>query len=291
MAMEEHPQAPSSQADIDDNRANWDDRAQVHAQGGYGDVQALARNHSYVSGVVRRDFEVLKPHLDEHGVEGKSLLHLQCHIGLDTLSWYHLGARNVCGLDFSPKSLEYARALAQEAQAPIKFVEADARFADQALPGEHFDLVVTSVGTITWLPSLDEWAHSIAHLLEPGGLFMIRDSHPLLFAVDPDSFALTGDYFSGAEDTYESDQSYTPGSAGKVKHTTNHNWSHDFAEITRVLIGAGLTLEALGEYEVNDWQPFPQMVYDTKDEGWRMPAGAPQIPQTFSIVARKPVQA
>ncbi|RBP99334.1 SAM-dependent methyltransferase [Bifidobacterium xylocopae] len=283
-----HDHAANLNHDLAENRANWDDRAEVHAQGGYGDLAVFAADPTAITPVVQRDLAVLRPHLPASGVAGLSLLHMQCHIGTDTLSWQRLGALDVHGLDFSPRSLDHARALAAQADAPITYVEADARAADQALPGKSFDLIVTSVGTITWLPDLDGWGRSIAHLLNPGGVFMIRDNHPLLFALDEQSLAISGDYLSGGEDSYESDGSYTPGSAGKVHHTSNHNWSHDFQEMTSVLLAAGLSIEALGEHPEVDWPALPELVHDEKEDVWRLPQGRPRIPLTFSIVARKP---
>ncbi|AKV55257.1 SAM dependent methyltransferase [Bifidobacterium actinocoloniiforme DSM 22766] len=281
-------QARHQQQAVAENRANWDDRAIVHAGGGYGDLDALAQDANAITPVVHRDLAVLEPHLPQGGVSGLSLLHLQCHIGTDTLSWRRLGARDVHGLDFSPASLEQARRLAERAGESITYVEADARYADQALPNKRFDLIVTSVGTVTWLPELGDWARSIAHLLKPGGIFMIRDAHPLLLALDEQELRITSDYLSGSEDAYQSDGSYTPGSAGRIAHTSNHNWSHDFQEMTGVLLAAGLTIEALGEYPGCEWQAMPSLEWK-EDEGlWRLPEGSPRIPLSFSIVARKP---
>ncbi|MFT8705491.1 class I SAM-dependent methyltransferase [Bifidobacterium aquikefiricola] len=275
--------------DVHQNLENWNDRASVHMHGGYGDIDSFINNTEEITSVVRRDYAVLAPFLGSQGIENRRLLHLQCHIGLDTVSWYRLGARGVCGLDFSDVALAYARSIAQRAQVPVRFVQGDARHSDQALtPVEHrFDVVVTSVGTITWLPDLTEWAQSIANLLVPGGVFMIRDDHPLLFALDNSGLNVVQDYFSGTESSYDSNSSYTEGSAGKIEHTRNHNWAHDFHEITESLIHAGLTIENIGEYEVADWQSLPMLTADENDGGWRMPDQYPRIPLTFSIVAKK----
>ncbi|MCT6847698.1 MAG: class I SAM-dependent methyltransferase, partial [Lactobacillus helsingborgensis] len=94
-------------------------------------------------------------------------------------------------------------------------------------------------------------------------------------------------YFSGTENTYESDASYTPNSTGKIKHQTNHNWAHDFAEIINTLINAGLTIKNVGEHQVSDWQSLPSLIYDKDQEGWIQPTNLPQVPLTFSVVAQK----
>ncbi|WEV76006.1 methyltransferase domain-containing protein [Bifidobacterium sp. ESL0800] len=301
--------APTDAQEIEDNRENWNDRAEVHFNGGYGDIDALINGSPLANPVVRRDYEVLKPYLPNHSVQGQRLLHLQCHIGTDTVCWARLGAKDVCGLDFSSSSLRYARQIAQRAGAAITYVEADARKAVEVLPGKQYDVIVTSVGTVTWLPSLEGWAQSIAALLAPNGFFMIRDNHPLLFALGEDGLSIGNSYFPGTEDSYDTENTYTMapqtensddanskntvGSKSnaspkpKITHTHNHNWAHDFDEMTRVLIDAGLRIERIGEYDVSDWQSLPMLEYDEQDESWHMPEGYPRIPLTFSIVARK----
>lgn len=283
----------SEDGDVRDNLENWNDRAEVHANGGYGDLDALADDDAVISPVVLRDFDVLRRHLPSGNVSGLRLLHLQCHIGTDTLGWYRLGAVQVHGLDFSAASLGYARRLAERAGAAITYVEGDARRAADVMPSRHgtFDVVVTSAGTITWLPDLDSWALSIATLLAPGGMFMIRDNHPLLFALDNSGLQIVEGYFSGTESTYDSDASYTAGSQGMIAHVRNHNWAHDFHEMTGALLHAGLVIDEIGEHRVTDWQALPMLVFDDAAQGWRMPEDMPQIPLTFSIVAHKPTGA
>ncbi len=276
--------------DINDNRNNWDDRANVHVDGGYGDLNAFIKDPQSISATVKHDLKVLAPHLPDQSVKGRKLLHLQCHIGTDTLSWWRLGAVQVHGIDFSSNSLKYADEIAERAGADITYIQSDVRYAAQAMPKYHhyFDVIVTSVGTITWLPDLQDWADSIAYLLAPGGVFMIRDDHPFLFTLNNDGLAITQNYFSGTEISYDSDASYTAGSKGKIQHTHNHNWAHDFQEITSVLLKAGLTIESLGEYQTSDWKALSMLTFDPKEEFWRMPEGLPKIPLTFSLIARKP---
>lgn len=115
-----------------DNLASWNDRADVHANGGYGDLGELAHDPDAVTGVARRDYDSIRPFLPNASLEGLKLLHLQCHIGTDTLCWPRLGAAEVWGLDFSPTALEYARCLADKAHVDVTYVEGDARFATDA---------------------------------------------------------------------------------------------------------------------------------------------------------------
>ncbi|GBG95591.1 SAM-dependent methyltransferase [Ligilactobacillus salitolerans] len=278
---------------LSDNLKSWEDRADAHAGGSYGDLTNFMADPTAITGTVKRDLAVLAPYLPGNSVAGQRLLHLQCHIGTDTLSWWRLGAAGVHGLDFSPNSLKYAKNLAQQAGAQIKYIEADARYASAALSSKlgQFDVIVTSAGTITWLPNLKDWAQSIADLLAPNGVFMIRDNHPLLFALDNDGLAIKQDYFGGTEVDYEAETSYQVNDQnqeqGKLAHQHNHNWAHDFQEIVTVLRDAGLTIESLGEERTTDWKALPMLEYDPRKDEWKMPAKYPQIPLTFSIVARK----
>ncbi|WP_280231702.1 class I SAM-dependent methyltransferase [Nocardia cyriacigeorgica] len=267
------------------NRANWDDRAEVHVRSQMYDVDAFLADPTDISQVVRNDLSVLAPHLPDSGIAGRSLLHLQCHIGTDTVSWARLGAVDVHGLDLSPNSLRHAARIATADGRDITWVEGDARYAAAAIH-RRFDVIVTSAGTIVWLPDLTDWARSIHDLLAPGGVFLIRDDHPILGAMDFEPWTISDDYFSGGGvRTYEDSGSYTEDSEGLIAHTTNHEWCHDLSEVTMALLAAGLRIEALHELPYMDWPAFPDLV--PCPEGWALPPGLPRIPLNFAVVARR----
>ncbi|QVQ51510.1 class I SAM-dependent methyltransferase [Spiractinospora alimapuensis] len=269
-----------------DNRVNWDQRADVHARSAMYDVDGFIAEPGRISSVVRNDLAVLAPHLPGGTVAGLSLLHLQCHIGTDTLSWARLGAVDVHGLDLSPNSLAHARRITEAAGLDATWVEGDARKAADAVD-RRFQVVVTSVGAIVWLPELASWARSIRDLLEPGGVFMVRDDHPLLGALDYEPWKVTQDYLSGGGvNVYDAEGTYTDGPTDGITQTVNHEWRHDLAEIAGSLLAAGLRVESLGEHPFMDWRPFSEM--EPCAEGWRLPPGCPRIPLTFSLVARSP---
>ncbi|CAL9353194.1 class I SAM-dependent methyltransferase [Nocardiopsis dassonvillei] len=273
--MSEHDRA------IAQNRANWDQRADVHARSAMYDVDGLIADPSRPSPVVRNDLAVLAPHLEGGTVAGRSLLHLQCHIGTDTVCWARLGAVDVHGLDLSPNSLAHARRIAD-----VTWVEGDARTASRVID-RTFEVIVTSAGTIVWLPELRSWARSIHDLLEPGGVFAIRDDHPILGAMDFEPWQVSGDYLSGGgANVYEDAATYTDGPTDSITQTVNHEWRHDLAEVTGALLEAGLVVEALGEHPFMDWPAFSGLV--ECPQGWRLPEGAPRIPLNFSVVARRP---
>lgn len=267
------------------NRANWDDRADVHARSAMYDVEGFLADKSDISTVVRNDLSILAPHLPGSGVQDRSLLHLQCHIGTDTISWARLGAVDVHGLDLSPNSLQHAARIAEADGREVTWVEGDARFASTAID-RRFDLIVTSAGTIVWLPELANWAQSIHDLLEPGGLFLIRDDHPILGAMDFSPWEITDDYLGGGgARTYEDSGTYTEGSAGQIAHTVNHEWRHDLGEIIGSLLKAGLQIVAVAELAYMDWPAFPELIPCA--EGWTLPAQSPRIPLNFAIVASR----
>ncbi|WP_160051402.1 bifunctional 2-polyprenyl-6-hydroxyphenol methylase/3-demethylubiquinol 3-O-methyltransferase UbiG [Nocardiopsis sp. FR26] len=278
--MSEYDQA------IADNRANWDQRADVHARSRMYDVEGLLTDPSALSPVVRRDLEVLAPHLPGGTVAGRSLLHLQCHIGTDTVCWARLGAADVHGLDLSPRSLDHARRIARADGADITWVRGDARNASRFID-RRFEVVVTSTGTIVWLPELRSWARSVHDLLEPGGVFMVRDDHPLLGALDFAPWRISDDYLGGGgARTHDEALTYTDGPADTITATVNHQWRHDLAEVVGSLLEAGLVVRALGEHPHMDWPAFPELVHGPR--GWHLPEGAPRIPLTFSVVAQRP---
>jgi SAM-dependent methyltransferase len=162
------------------NKAMWDERAPVHAASVHYGFDRFIADPEYLSGVVRFD----RPRLGE--LTGRHGVHLQCHIGTDTLSLARLGAR-MTGLDFSSAALTHARWLAQRAGTDIAFYEADLYDAVDALGAEIFDLVYTGVGALCWLPNAARWAHVVADLLRPGGRLFIREAHPMLWSLDDTS--------------------------------------------------------------------------------------------------------
>jgi SAM-dependent methyltransferase len=270
---------------IASNRANWDERADVHARSEMYDVAGFLADPDAVSSVVRNDVSVLADHLPPTGVSGRSLLHLQCHIGTDTVSWARLGAVDVAGLDLSPNSLRHADRIARADGRSIEWVEGDARFASTVID-RRFDTIVTSAGTIVWLPELGDWAQSIHDLLSPGGVFLIRDDHPILAAMDFEPWVITDDYLAGGGvSVYEDSGTYTENSTGPITHTANHEWRHDLGEVVGALLAAGLRIEAVRELPYMDWPAFPALIPCA--EGWRLPEGSPRVPLNFAVVARR----
>jgi SAM-dependent methyltransferase len=251
----------------DINKANWDERAPAHATSPGYNVQGLIDDPGLISQVVQFD----RPLLGQ--VSGLRGIHLQCHIGTDTLSLSRLGAR-MTGLDFSPASLEQARALVARTADRVNFVESEVYDAVAALGGEKFDLVFTGIGALCWLPSISPWAATVAALLKPGGRLFIREGHPMLWSLADsrvDGLVVVDfPYFERDEPiVWTQGGTYVETDAVFVANTT-HQWNHGLGEIVTALQSEGLQLTGLVEHDSVPWEALPgQMTRDDRGE-WRL---------------------
>ncbi|MDN4471544.1 class I SAM-dependent methyltransferase [Demequina zhanjiangensis] len=274
------------------NLANWEERVPLHVEG-YG-LNSFRDDPAHLSSVVRTDLEMLTPHLPEGSLEGLDLCHLQCHIGTDTVSLARAGAARVVGVDFSPSALTAAAGLADELGVHADWVQGDvleARALVDAALGEDtlFDVVYTSIGTITWLADLHAWARQIEALLKPGGVFYIRDSHPMMFTLDErrDDLTMAFRYFGDGRPMQWDDASTYVGD-GTIAATRTYDYPHALSEVVTVLLEAGLTLEAMHEGRTLPWHFAPRMV-EVGDGEFAFPGDeAERVPCTFTLVARKP---
>ncbi|MEU7138549.1 class I SAM-dependent methyltransferase [Nocardia sp. NPDC046473] len=265
------------------NRANWDERAPVHAASRDYAVPRFLAEPDFLSEVVRFDRPLLG---DISGLRG---VHLQCHIGTDTLSLARLGA-TMTGLDFSPASLEQARSLAEKTNARIDFVESDVYDAVSALGGAQFDLVYTGIGALCWLPSVERWARTVAGLLRPGGRLFIREGHPVLWATDEthtDRLVLGYPYFEMPEPMVFSDGGTYVETDAEIEHTTTHEWNHGFGDLVTALLNAGLSITGLAEHRSVPWDALPgQMTLGDGGE-WHLTDHPERLPLSYTLQARK----
>jgi len=220
-------------------------------------------------------------------VSGRSLLHLQCHFGMDTLAWARRGA-SVTGVDLSEKSIDLARTLSQELNIPAHFVASDIYQLPEKLKGE-FDIVFTSYGVLHWLRDVPQWGTIIAHFLKPNGIFYIVEDHPafrMFTTEDGTKIKLANPYFfSETPDKVEMTGSYATDNQGES--VSFFIWNHGLGEIITALIDAGLIIEFLHEFPFAARAKFPFMEKGS-DGWWRLPEGYVQIPFLFSLQARKP---
>ena len=263
------------------NRRHWDEVTPIHvASEFYGDQLAELRAGGF------RYRQIDNPEVGD--VRDKSLLHLQCHFGLDTLSWARQGA-TVTGVDFSKAAVETARSLATELDIDARFVVSNVYDLPANLDGQ-FDIVYTSYGAITWLPDLGRWAQAAAHFVKPGGFFYVAEFHPMFQVLDDTPGVqepqLHYPYFESAGPLrFEDDGTYAD-SAARVQNRLQFNFPHSLGEVVTAVIEAGLRLDFLHEFPFCSYPALPFM--ERRDDGmWHLTRGDGTVPLLFSLKATK----
>ena len=266
------------------NRASWNDRAAAHAASPDYRVDELIADPALLSHVVAFDAPRLG---DLHGVNG---VHLQCHIGTDTLSLTRLGAR-MTGVDLSPASLEQARSIAQRAGADIQYVESEVYTASEALKSATFDLVYTGVGALCWLPSVKRWAATVGALLVPGGRLFIREGHPMMWSLDEERrdglLAVGYPYFETEQPMVFDDGGTYVQTDHVFQHNRTHVWNHGLGEIVSAVQDAGLTLTMLVEHDTVPWNALPGQMERVGGDEWRLTERPERVPMTYTLQAVK----
>lgn len=261
------PPSDSYSAYFEMNRCAWDDRARIHYVSQFYDVEGFLKGRSSLREI---ELSALKD------VANKRLLHLQCHFGLDTLSWARAGA--LCtGVDISPVAIDQARGLVEKSGVYAEFLCADV-YSFQRTQPEPFDIVFTSYGAICWLPDLDRWAAQIANNLAVDGRFYMVEFHPAY-----DIFAGYS-YFTRSEPDIDEEGSYTENGADTVG--TLATWAHPLSSVINALIGAGIRIESVREFPFSPYNCFEGMV---ERESGRFFLGhkGQDLPLVYSIQGRK----
>ncbi len=265
------------------NQANWNERAALHAASPDYQVQLFIASPTHLSEVVRFDL----PRLGD--ISGLRAVHLQCHIGTDTLSLARLGAQ-ISGLDFSSASLEQARKLANARGEDITFVEASVYDAAKALSVESYDLVYTGIGALNWLPRIDEWARNVAALLKPGGRLFLREAHPVLMTLNQDcqdALQIAHPYFEHRQPTvWDSEYTYVETDT-RLNASSTHEWNHGLGEIITALLRHGMRLTALEEHTSIPWEALPGQMSLGEDGEWRLNNQPERLPLSYTLQAVK----
>lgn len=265
------------------NRLQWDERAPAHAASPDYHVAEFAQDPEFLSYVVRFDV----PRLGN--VAGLRGVHLQCHIGTDTVSLARLGAR-MTGLDFSSAALDEARRIAAQSGADVDFVHADVYDAVSVLGAGGFDLVYTGVGALCWLPDARRWARTVAGLLRPGGRLFIREFHPMLWSLDDersDLLVVRYPYFETPEpDEFSDDGTYVETDVA-FAHTTMHVWNHGLGEIIGGLLQEGMELIAFEEHRSMPSEGLPGHLVRDEHEEWHLRERPERVPLSYTLQARK----
>lgn len=264
------------------NQELWDEWTEINVRSAFYDVEGFKKQPPPLDALVR---EGLGP------LAGLSVLHLQCHFGMDTLRVAQ-EAREAVGIDFSSKAIAFARGLAEELGLAARFVESDLYALPDVLDGE-FDRVFTSYGALDWLPDLDRWGQIVARYLRPGGTFFIAEGHPTMWMFDgeaEDGLHVRYPYFRSSQpiEIPPTVGNYADPTAPVTK--TAYAWTHSMSDIVMALVRAGLRIEDFREHTHAVWKPFPFCIQEegVGERRWRIPPDRPQIPLMFSLRAVKP---
>jgi SAM-dependent methyltransferase len=268
------------------NKELWNQRTAVHKDSSFYDVAGFKAGANALTPI----------ELKEVGdVKGKTLLHLQCHFGLDSLSWARLGAE-VTGVDLSDKAIKEAKKLNDELDLNAKFIccnvyDLHPRNAEssktpplEGLGEAAFDIVFTSYGTIGWLPDLDKWAEIISHYLKPGGLFYIAEFHPVVWMFDDDFTHIKYYYDNREVIVMENQPTYTDG-GGNITGK-EYSWNHSISEVLNALINAGLKIELFNEHMYSPYSNFANSE-ETEKGKWQIKGMEGKIPMVYSVKAIK----
>lgn len=249
------------------NRIGWDRRARAHVDSAFYDVQGFLAGRTSL-----REIE-----LEQLGsVAGRRLLHLQCHFGLDTLSWARMGAQ-CTGVDLSPVAIELAEELRQKTGLDARFVCSDV-YAFQRPEADPYDIVFTSYGAICWLPNLDRWARMVSENLRPGGTFNMVEFHPVYDLLAGDS------YFSSDRPYVAVEETYTENRADAVAELAT--WTHPLSDVLGALTRSGIQINQFHEFPFSPYNCFPDM--EQREPGrFYVPHRNHDIPLVYSLKGQK----
>ena len=256
------------------NRELWNKRTAVHKDSSFYDVAGFKAGTNTLTPI----------ELNEVGdVKGKSLLHLQCHFGMDTLSWARRGAI-VTGVDLSDKAVKIAGELSKELNIPAEFICCNVYDSLQYI-NRQFDIVFTSYGVIGWLPDLNKWANIIAQLLKHGGTFYMVEFHPVVWMMDENFQYIKYHYHNEA--VIVEDQSGTYADRNADIHYKEYSWNHSISEVLNSLIKHGLTIQHFNEFNYSCYDCFNNVIQG-EDGYWRVKGLENKIPMMYSVKAVKP---
>lgn len=255
------------------NRKAWNNKTLAHLQSSFYDMDGFRAGQSSLKSI---ELELLGD------IQGKTLLHLQCHFGQDTLSLCRMGAQ-VTGVDLSDRAIDTARELAAEMQLDARFICCDVYDLLQQTV-ELYDIVFTSYGTIGWLPDLKKWAQVIAKSLKPGGKFVMAEFHPVVWMFD-NQFKEVGYHYFNTGEIVETEQgTYADRNAPIEQEYVC--WNHSLGEVLQSLMDAGLTLQHFGELDYSPYNCF-EGAEEYEPGKFRIQHLGNKIPMVFTIVAEK----
>ena len=256
---------------ININRELWNAKTDIHVNSAFYDIESFLQGKSSLRHI---EIDLLGE------IKGKSILHLQCHFGQDSISLARMGAQ-VTGIDLSNKSIDAARGLAEKAKLPVRFINCDLYDTPNHIDGQ-FDIVFTSYGTIGWLPDIDKWASVIRHFLKPGGRFIFVEFHPVRWMYDDDYSKIEWSYFNRGIIIEELEGTYTDRDAPIKKKSAS--WNHSLSEVIGSLLKHGLSISHFKEYDYSAYACFNNVVR-IGEEHYQIKGVEGKIPLMYSLVA------
>lgn len=255
------------------NRQSWNNRIDVHLKSAFYDVAGFMKG-----GTSLNDIELALL----GNVEGKSILHLQCHFGMDTISLGRLGAA-VTGVDLSDKAIESARQLAKDSSSTANFICCDVYDLPNHLTGQ-FDIVFTSYGTIGWLPDLEKWAKVVSTYLKAGGQFVFVEFHPVVWMFDDNVEKIRYPYFNSGAIIESESGTYADKTADIMLE--NVTWNHSLSEVMGSLKNNGLDITSFNELDYSPYNCFNNAI-EYEPQKYRIAHFGNKIPMVYSLVAQK----
>lgn len=255
------------------NRLLWNQRTQVHRDSAFYNREGFLKGMHVLTGIERSELT---------DVAGKTMLHLQCHFGMDTLDWARSGAV-VTGVDLSDEAIREAELLKKESGLEGRFICCNIYDLPEHLD-ESFDIVFTSYGTIGWLPDLNQWAMLIARYLKPGGLFYFAEFHPVVWMFDDEFTRIQYAYENREVIVVENQGTYTD--RGASISGKEYSWNHSISEVLNALLGAGLKLEMFNEHMYSPYPCFRNM-NETAAGKWEISGMEGKLPMVYSLKAVK----
>ena len=258
---------------LDTNRDSWNKRTVAHFDSDFYNLNGFLKGESSLNEI---ELEFLGD------IKGKSILHLQCHFGQDTISLARMGAI-VTGVDLSDVAIEKAKELALETNCSANFICSDIYDLPKALNAK-FDMVFTSYGTIGWLPDINKWAEVVSHFLKPNGQFLIAEFHPVVWMFDDNFEKIKHRYFNSEPISETEEGAYANKEAAIT--TSNITWNHGLAEVATALIGQNIKIEAFREYDYSPYDCFSN-TYEFEPRKFRIKAFEDKVPMVYAMLGRK----
>ncbi len=258
---------------IDINRQSWNNKTDIHLKSEFYDLEG------FLNGKISLNEIELKLLGD---INGKEILHLQCHFGQDTISLNRYGAE-VTGVDLSDKAIEYAKKIAEETNAKADFICCDIYDLPHHLE-KQFDIVFTSYGTINWLPDLDKWAKIISGFLKPNGQFVFVEFHPVVWMFDDNFEEIGYRYFNSGAIVESETGTYADKTADLTQDTVM--WNHSLSEVINSLIKNDLEMISLDEFDYSPYNCFNK-TFEPEPNKFQIKHLGNKIPMVYSIVAKK----